>query len=130
MRSSQQTSMRDRHFRILERIALAVERMAPPIKVPNYQFPLEAFQTFDWESIDAFVEEIDRLGPCVVNWQGIRFQRQSLGNRFRDSTWFAVVVGSDERGDPIYQRLITFRPMQSRFTSNKHAAIAGSINEF
>lgn len=118
MRSSQ-TNMRDRQIKALERIALALERVAPPVSIPNYQFPLEAFETFDWESIGASVERVDRQGPVVVNWEGIRFQRREPSNRFRDAIWFASVSGKDERGEPIYQRLITFR----------HVASVGSVPE-
>ena len=107
--SSCQSNIRDREIKALERIAIALERLAPPVRIPNYQFPLEAFETFDWESIAVCVEEIDRQGPSVVNWEGIRFQRQSPANRFRDAISFAKVSGRNEHGEPIYQRLITFR---------------------
>lgn len=107
---SSQTNFRDRHSRILERIAIALERLAPPVKIPNYQFPSEAFENFDWESIGASVEQVDRQGPSLVSWEGMQFQRREPANRFREAIWFARVAGKDERGELIYQRLITFRP--------------------
>lgn len=106
---SHQTNIRDRQVKALERIALALERLAPPVRIPNYQFPLEAFPTFDWESIGASVEQADRSGPSVISWQGLLFMRREPANPFRETIWFARCTGKDERGDPIYQRLITFR---------------------
>ncbi len=113
MMHSSQTNIRDRQVRAFERIAIALERMAPPATVPNYQFPLEAFASFSWESIGATVERIDRSGAAVVSWQGMQFIRRAPSNRFRDAVWFSHCVGKDERGEPIYERLITFRPLSN-----------------
>jgi len=95
---------------ILERLACAVERSITT-NAPNYTRPLESFKTFDWESIGAIVEKSDRYGPAVVSWGGQQFMRRNPSNRFGDAIWFSRCVGKDDAGEPRYDRLITFKPI-------------------
>lgn len=101
----------ERGIRALERIADALERLAPPPPIPNYQFPLEAFKNFDWESIGATVEQCDASGATVICRNGLHFVRRSPSNKFGEAIWFSRSIGKDDNGQPAYERLITFRPI-------------------
>lgn len=96
----------------LERIADAVERIAPSTQVaPNYQYSLESFATFDWESLGATVERSDQYGAAIVNWRGNRFVRRSPSNKFGEAIWFSRCVGKDDNGENKYERLCIFKPL-------------------
>src|SRR5689334_6949166 len=96
---------------VLIRIADALERMAPAMpKAPNYQYPIEAFPNFDWESINAVVEKQDQYGVAVVAWGGQVWVRRSPANKYGGAIWFSRAVGKDEEGKTFYERLITFKP--------------------
>lgn len=94
----------------LLRIADALERIVPATpKGPNYQYPIESFPDFDWESIGAVVEKSDQYGAAVVLWGGRTWLRRSPSNKYGAAIWFSCAVGKD--GDnTIYERLITFKP--------------------
>lgn len=101
-----------RQMQALERLASAVERLAPStIAAPNYQHPLEEFTTFDWSSIGATVERVDRHGAAVVNWRGFQFVRRSPSNKFDPAIWFSRCTGKDDNGSNQYERLVTFKPV-------------------
>ena len=100
----------ERELRLLERIADALDRLAPPPTAPNYQFSLEAFKFFDWKSIGAMVEQSDASGATIVCRNGLYFTRRSPSNKFGEAIWFSRSV-KDENGQPTYERLITFRPI-------------------
>lgn len=94
----------------IEKIANALERLAPTFtSAPNYQYSLESFANFDWESIGATVERSDRDGAAIVNWRGNRFVRRSPSNKFGEAIWFSRCVGKDEAGENKYERLCTFK---------------------
>ncbi|WP_104010074.1 single-stranded DNA-binding protein [Trichormus variabilis] len=98
---------------VLLRIADALERIAPATpKAPNYQYPIEQFLTFDWESIGAVVEKHDQYGAAVVSWGGRSFLRRSPANKYSAAIWFSCAVGKDGE-NTIYERLITFKPRNS-----------------
>lgn len=96
----------------LEKIADALERLAPTsTSAPNYQYPLESFASFDWESIGATVERRDRDGAAIVTWRGNRFVRRAPSNKFGEAIWFSRCVGKDDNGENKYERLCTFKPV-------------------
>lgn len=98
----------------LEKIADALERLAPASKeAPNYQYPLESFASFDWESIGATVLRRDKDGAAIVNWRGNRFVRRSPQNKFGEAIWFSRCVGKDDNGENAYERLCTFKPVSN-----------------
>ena len=101
----------ERALRALDRIADALERLAPLPPIPSYQFPIEAFSTFDWKSIGAVVEQCDSSGATVICRNGLYFTRRSPANKFGEAIWFSRSVGKDENGQINYERLITFRPI-------------------
>ena len=108
------SNYRNQQLKLMERIASALERLAPPATAPNYQFPLEAFKTFNWGSIGATVERVDPSGAAIINWQGMQFVRRSPDNRFGDAVWFSRSTGKkNEQGQLVYERLITFRPVSN-----------------
>ncbi|MBW4674719.1 MAG: single-stranded DNA-binding protein [Desmonostoc geniculatum HA4340-LM1] len=99
----------------LLRIADALERIAPATpKAPNYQYPIEAFANFDWESIGAVIEQKDQYGAGVVLWGGHTWTRRAPLNKFGAAIWFSRAVGKDEEGKPTYERLITFKPHNTK----------------
>lgn len=101
----------ERALRSLDRIADALERLAPPPAIPNYQFPLEAFSSFDWKSIGAVVEQSDASGATIICWRGLHFTRRSPSNKFGEAIWFSRSIGKNEQGQIAYERLISFRPI-------------------
>jgi len=95
-----------------ERLAAAVERIAPTKQqAPNYQKPLEQFNRFDWEEIGATVEKRDQYGAAVVTWNGQQFTRRSPSNKYGEAIFFSRCVGKDDKGENLYERLITFKPL-------------------
>ena len=101
--------MQSRQTQALERIADAV-RFLSPASAPNYQYPLEKFIGFDWDSISAVVEVVDQFGPSIVSWANSQFLRRSPANQLLNAIWFSRCTGRDELGGNKYDRLITFRP--------------------
>lgn len=97
--------------RTLERIAEALERLAPSPVAPGYQFPLESWNSFDWRSIGAVIEQSDTHGPTVIRWHGLQFLRRAPANRYSEALWFSRCTGKDDQGENQYERLITFKPV-------------------
>jgi hypothetical protein len=100
----------ERLFNLLERIAQALERMAPCESAPNLTYDLGEFKTFDWQAIGASVEVADQYGPAIVVWQGNRFTRRSPENAYNTAIFYSRCVGKE--GDRnLYERLITFKEL-------------------
>ncbi|MFN6460805.1 MAG: single-stranded DNA-binding protein [Nostoc sp. DedVER02] len=96
---------------VLLRIADALERIAPLTpKGPDYQYPIEAFPNFDWESIGAVVVQQDQYGAGVVSWGAKDWVRRSPANKYGAAIWFSRATGQDDKGETTYERLITFKP--------------------
>ena len=95
----------------MQRIAIALELMIPPQTAPNYQFALDKFTTFDWESIGAVVADRDSDGASAILWRKNIYVRRSPSNKFGAAIWFSRCTGRDENGANIYERLITFKAM-------------------
>lgn len=95
---------------LLERIATALERIAPAPTAPNYQAKLEDFGNFNWEAISCKIEGRDRFGVSTVIWQGNRYLRRSPDNAYGATIFFSRCTGRDEDGRNQYERLITFKP--------------------
>ncbi len=93
----------------LSRIAIALEHMIPPQAAPNYQFALDKFATFDWESIGAVVADRDSDGASAILWRNNIYVRRSPSNKFGAAIWFSRCTGRDDKGANIYERLITFK---------------------
>jgi hypothetical protein len=96
-------------IKLLERIAAALERLAPPPTAPNYQASLEEFKNFNWEKIGATVEFSDYYGVALVRWQGQLYKRRSPENAYKTAIFFSRCTGKDEEGRNQYERLITFK---------------------
>lgn len=104
-----------RRLLALERIALAVEALAPlALASPNYQHILEDFARFDWESIGATVQRSDQHGAAIVIWRGQQYFRRCPSNKFGEAIWFSRCTGKGEDGQNQYERLITFKPVSKR----------------
>lgn len=95
----------------LERIADALEQATPTAQAPNYQRPLEDFADFDWASINATVDQVDRYGAAIVSWRGQQFIRRSPSNKFGEAIWFSRHSGKTDDGENKYERLVTFKPV-------------------
>jgi hypothetical protein len=96
---------------VLIRIADALDRIAPATpKAPDYQYPIESFPHFDWESIGAVIEQKDEYGVGVVRWGGHSWTRRAPLNKFGAAIWFSRAVSKDSEGNLSYERLITFKP--------------------
>ncbi len=91
---------------LLERIVAALEGNG---MVPNYQIGLDSFPSFDWATIGARIESVDGDGVAAVTWKGNRYIRRSAANKFEPAIWFSRPNGRDEAGNPMYERLITFK---------------------
>lgn len=105
--------VQERQTAALERIAIALERLAPEAGAPNWQKPLTKFKTFDWSSIGASVVQSDPYGPAIVEWGGKQFVRRSPDNKFGAAVWFSRATGGkDAEGRNLYERLITFKAPQ------------------
>ncbi|ARV57992.1 hypothetical protein BZZ01_04480 [Nostocales cyanobacterium HT-58-2] len=101
-----------RQMLALEKIADTLERLAPTnVPAPNYQYPLESFTRFNWESIGATVVTNDQYGAAVVSWRGKQFIRRSPSNKFGEAIWFSRCIGKDDSGENRYERLVTFKPI-------------------
>jgi len=101
-----------RQMLALERIAEAVERLAPATTAaPSYTYPLESFTSFDWSSIGATVVQSDQYGAAIVNWKGQQYVRRSPSNKFGEAIWFSRCVGKNDSGENRYERLVTFKPL-------------------
>ena len=96
----------------LQRIADALELLAPSAKAPNYQLPLEQWSKFDWASIGARVELSDNYGAAVVSWRGMQYQRRSPNNKFGSCIFFSRCTGRDDAGELQYEQLCTFKPVK------------------
>ncbi len=100
---------------VLLRIADALERIAPATpKAPDYQYPIEAFLNFDWESIGAVVEQKDQYGAGVVLWGGHTWIRRAPANKYGAAIWFSRPTGKDAEGNVTYERLATFKPRTAK----------------
>ena len=103
----------ERFFKLLERIANALERMAPSnSSAPNLVYDLSQYEHFDWEAIGATVAVVDEGGPALVTWGGNTFKRRSPNNKYGAAIFYSRCVGK-ENGENIYERLITFKEMST-----------------
>jgi DdrB-like protein len=105
--------IQNRQMQALERIAETLDRLAPNT-APNYQRPLEEFKNFNWATINANVERSDQYGAAIVSWCGYQFVRRSPSNKFGAAVWFSRCTGKDEKGENLYERLITFKPTSQK----------------
>lgn len=94
----------------MQRIADALERIAPHAKAPDYQKPLGAFKAFNWDEIGAKVIQADSHGAAIVEWGGRQYMRRSPSNKYDPAIWFSRSTGeTDSEGRTLYERLITFK---------------------
>jgi hypothetical protein len=119
--------IQNRQMTALERIAAALDRLAPNT-APNYQRSLEEFKTFDWESIGVIVEKSDQYGAAVVNWNGYQFVRRSPSNKFGEAIWFSRCVGKGDDGENKYERLVTFKPLSKKEVEPIPAHVSKFLN--
>lgn len=117
--------MTDLELQWLQRNTMALEVIANQLQlirqqlmssdhVPNYQYDLAAFPSFNWESIGATVTSGDRYGAAAVTWGGHTYIRRSPQNKFESAIWFSRSTGKGENGENVYQRLITFKKGSSK----------------
>ena len=99
----------DRLLNLLERIATALERIAPAESAPNLSYDLSEFNNFDWEAIGAKVEIKDQYGPAVVIWGGNRFIRRSP-EKYDPAIFYSRCIGKENNRN-LYERLITFKEL-------------------
>lgn len=104
-------ALQQRVIESLSRIATALEQMIPVREAPNYQFALDKFATFDWESIGAVVADDDSDGVSTILWRKHIYLRRSSSSKFGAAIWFSRCVGKDERGENKYECLIKFKAM-------------------
>jgi len=95
---------------VLIRVADALDRIAPTTPAaPNYEYPIENFPTFNWETIGAVVEQSDQYGAGVVRWGEKRWMRRSPQNKYGAAIWFSRATSKDDQGKVQYERLVTFK---------------------
>ncbi|MDJ0706414.1 MAG: single-stranded DNA-binding protein [Leptolyngbyaceae cyanobacterium MO_188.B28] len=102
----------ERQNQLLERIALALERMAPAVAL-NYHAALESFANYDWSAIGAEVAARDADGPTVVTVNGEPYIRQVSTNQSSPALWFSRCLDPSGAVDPSRERLITFQPLSA-----------------
>jgi len=88
-----------------ELVAIAARRQSDP----DYQYPMNRYQCFDWSAIGADVIEADNDGATEVMWNGHIYTRRSPQNKYAPAIWFSRAVGKSEDGKTTYTRLITFK---------------------
>lgn len=109
---------------LMERIAIALERMAPDSGAPNLQKPIEEYKGFNWAAIGARVVQSDQYGPAIVEWGGKQFTRRSPQNKFSAAIWFSRSTGAkDGEGRTIYERLISFKVLEGADPVSAKAAV-------
>lgn len=97
-------------IQLLERIANALEKIAPKESAPDLKYELEDFKDFNWTAIDATVTTSDQYGPAIVLWGGNRYIRRSPNNSWGAAILFTRCIGKE--GDRnIYERLVTFKEL-------------------
>lgn len=117
--------LQQQQAKALERIAIALERMAPDAGAPNLQKPISQFKSFDWASIGSSVVQRDEHGPAIVEWGGKQFTRRSPQNKYDPAIWFSRSTGErNGEGTVIYERLITFKTMSDVEPIGRKAAEA------
>lgn len=103
-------AMQQAQLLMLERIAIALERLTPT-KAPEYQKSLSDYRHFDWSTIGAKVVHADQDGAAIVEWNGQQYSRRSPQNKFGAAIWYSRAIGKDEDGNTAYERLITFKQL-------------------
>ncbi|HLO88747.1 MAG TPA: single-stranded DNA-binding protein [Nostocaceae cyanobacterium] len=106
--NEEQIKLYTRQVMALERIANALERMAPPPTAPNYQRDLKEFNDFNWHSIGAKIVKVDEWGVAIVEWQGYHFTRRNPQNKYEPAIWYSRCTGKGDNGN-VYEKLITFK---------------------
>jgi len=103
--------MDERLISILERIAVALERLSNDGKpvAPNLNRPMEEYGGFDWSSFGAEVAKRDDDGPTHIQHNGTLYTRRSPVNKYDPAIWYSAPAGKDEEGNTAYVRLITFK---------------------
>jgi len=99
----------DRLLNLLERIANALERMAPAESAPNLTYDLSEFKNFDWGAIGAKIEVKDQYGPAIVIWQGNRFVRRSP-DKYDPAIFYSRCIGKEDNRN-VYEKLVTFKEL-------------------
>ncbi len=98
----------ERLLSILERIAVALERLAEPDPTqPRHVKPLSEYAEFDWDTIGATIIKRDRYGAAVVEQGGKLYYRRSKSD-FGEDIWYSHGLGVDEQGRKRYATLIKF----------------------
>ena len=115
-------------------VSIAARRQSDP----DYQYPLNRYQCFDWTAIGAEVIEADNDGATEVLWNGHIYTRRSPQNKYAPAIWFSRAVGKGEDGKTTYARLVTFkesegadplpRKISSRFQGQPQPATVGQGN--
>jgi hypothetical protein len=105
--------IQQRQMLALERIAESLEQLIPN-SAPNYERSLEDFPSFTWKEIGASVDKTDQYGAAVVSWKGKQFTRRSPSNKFGAAIWFSRCIGKDDKGENLYERLVTFKPLSQK----------------
>ena len=98
----------ERQNQLLERIAIALERMRPAV-APNYQASLETFLSYDWAAIGAEVTARDADGPTIVTVNGVQYSRQTSSQQSSPALWFSRCLGQSDAPETHSERLITFK---------------------
>lgn len=88
-----------------------------PTAGPNYQRTLTEYPNFNWSSIGATVIASDTHGATIVSWHDLEWQRRRHPD-FDNAIWFSRYTGeTNDDGQKIYTRLITFAPRKSAVRS-------------
>lgn len=96
---------------LLERIAIALERMAPRESAPNLVYDMTEWKSYDWSALGATVLVRDKDGPAIVEWGGNRYTRRSPNNGWGAAVFYSRCIGTDETGKKLYDRLIAFKEL-------------------
>lgn len=96
----------------IERLAAAVEGLAPEAGAPDILADLAEYKGFNWAEIGAEVKSSDKFGPTRVSYRGKIYTRRSPVNKFEPVIWFSRCSGKNGDGENKYERLIMFKDLE------------------
>lgn len=97
--------------RSLDRLAVAVEGLAPQAGAPDIIADLAEYKNYDWDQIGAEVKASDKFGPTRVSYRGKVYTRRAPVNKFGPALWFSRCSGKNGDGENKYERLIMFKDL-------------------
>lgn len=97
-------------------LIVLMEKMAnaprPRVPAPRYTADLSQYKSFDWNTVGAEVIEMDAGGlVAAIQWQGRRYSRRSVANKFGKAIMFSLPTGQDSEGANKYETFMIFKEL-------------------